>query len=66
MDTTTTSTTEEVENSNITFTGLFDWYKKRSATFTEQYINSNGLDNNIDIDVCFFSISSLKRQQLSK
>ena len=49
MDTTTTSTTEWIMN--ITD---FNWYKKRSATFTEQYINSNGLDNNIDIDVCLF------------
>ena len=54
MDTTTTSTTVVVDNSNITFTDLFDWYEKRSATFTDQYINSNGLDNNIDIDVCLF------------
>ncbi len=52
MDTTTTSTTELIYEGN--FTEFFGWDKKRSVSFTEQYINSNGLDNNIDIDVCFF------------
>ena len=55
MDTTTTSTTEWIMN----ITDLFNWKKKRSATFTEQYINSNGLDNNIDLHVSFSNKSNI-------
>ncbi len=51
MDTTTSTTTEWFMEGN--FTDLFSW-KKRSISFTEQYIMSTGLDNNIDLNVRLF------------
>ncbi len=51
MDTTTSTTTEWFMEGN--FTDFFSW-KKRSISFTEQYIMSTGLDNNNDMNVRFF------------